>query len=314
MFSNTIMNYSLNHINLKDPVTTLMENIIELHHFIMFHIFLISGLTLWLLIIILDNFINLIKFKDDSSMSVLKDYMSKVARNFPYRRADRVDREGYKFFQLRNITLDSFLKFIIAGNFEQKRVFKDNNYLETVWTLGPCIILMLISLPSFYMLYISEEQINTILVIKAIGYQWYWNYDYSGLFTYYYNIHSEVSLKDNIDIDSYIIESYMEQEEYLDLSKGQLRLLETDNILLIPIGIHVRLIVTSADTLHSFALPSLGVKIDAIPGRLNKMDLYINQMGVFYGQCSEICGVGHGFMPICAYTIPFLNFLVGTLK
>jgi cytochrome c oxidase subunit 2 len=105
----------------------------------------------------------------------------------------------------------------------------------------------------------------------------------------------------------------MEPFEYLNLNQGQFRLLEADNILMLPTHLHLRLIITSMDTLHSFAIPSLGIKVDAIPGRLNKVDIFIYRMGVFYGQCSEICGIGHGFMPICLYAISYLNFLIGDL-
>ena len=105
----------------------------------------------------------------------------------------------------------------------------------------------------------------------------------------------------------------MEPTEFINKEEGGFRLLETDNILILPTNLHLRLIVTSMDTLHSFALPSLGLKVDAVPGRLNKIDLFIYRMGVFYGQCSEICGIGHGFMPICLYAISYLNFLIGNL-
>jgi cytochrome c oxidase subunit 2 len=101
--------------------------------------------------------------------------------------------------------------------------------------------------------------------------------------------------------------------EFLEFEKGDLRLLETTDILILPTNVHLRVIVTSMDTLHSFAVPSLGVKVDAIPGRLNKIDIFIYRMGVFYGQCSEICGIGHGFMPICLYAISFLNFFIGDI-
>merc|ERR1711862_275727 len=155
-------------------------------------------------------------------------------------------------------------------------------------TLFPAVILIIISVPSFYMLYISEESVTTVLTVKVVGYQWYWTYDY-------------------------IIESYMEPEEYLNKEEGSFRLLETDNILILPTRVHLSIIVTSMDVLHSFCVPSLGVKIDAVPGRLNKMDIFIYRMGVFYGQCSEICGIGHGFMPICLHAVSFLNFLIGDL-
>jgi len=158
------------------------------------------------------------------------------------------------------------------------------------------------------MLYLSEESIETLLTVKAIGYQWYWTYDFTDLFPFLYNLKTS-----EVDIDDFLIESYMEPTEFINKEEGGFRLLETDNILILPTNLHLRLIVTSMDTLHSFALPSLGIKVDAVPGRLNKIDLFIYRMGVFYGQCSEICGIGHGFMPICLYAISYLNFLIGNL-
>ena len=268
-----------NRIGLKAPATALMENIIELHHFIFFFILLISGLVMWLLVQIIDNFIYLYNFK-------LKIINNKVFGH-----------------------LDHFLSYSLVAKLYNKRLFKENKFLEAAWTLFPGIILIIISIPSFFMLYLAEESIETLLTIKAVGFQWYWTYDYTDLFPFWYNLKTPGKL----DIDDYIIESYMDPLEYLDLSKGEFRLLEADDILVLPINIHLRLIITSMDTLHSFGLPSLGLKVDAIPGRLNKVDIYINRMGVFYGQCSEICGIGHGFMPISLHAVSYLNFLIGDL-
>lgn len=262
-------------IGFKDPVTVLLDNIIDLHHFIFFFIILISGLVSWQLIQIIDNFI------------YLNNFVLVNSKN--------------------NLNSNKILAYILAIKGLKNRSFKENNWLEACWTVFPAFILILISFPSFYMLYLAEESIETLLTVKAVGYQWFWTYDFTDLFPVWYNIDT------NLDMDDYIIESYMEPTEYLNLEEGQFRLLETDDILVLPINLHLRLIVTSMDTLHSFALPSLGIKVDAIPGRLNKIDVFIYRMGVFYGQCSEICGIGHGFMPICLYAVSYLNFLVGDI-
>ena len=262
----------LDYMGFKDPATALTENIIELHHFIFFFILLISGLVIWLLIQIIENFIYIYNFN----------------------------------FKKTSSTLDKVLVYINAQVNYKTRLFKENKYLEACWTFLPAVILIIISIPSFYMLYLSEESIDTVLTVKAIGFQWYWTYDYTDLFPFWYNLKTS-----ELDINDFLIESYMEPTEYLSKTEGQLRLLETDNILILPTNLHLRLIVTSMDTLHSFALPSLGVKVDAIPGRLNKIDIFIYRMGVFYGQCSEICGIGHGFMPVCLFAISYLNFLLG---
>nr|WRW54347.1 cytochrome c oxidase subunit 2 [Citrus maxima] len=143
------------------------------------------------------------------------------------------------------------------------------------------IILMFIAIPSFALLYSMDEVVvDPAITIKAIGHQWYWTYEYSD-----YNSSDEQSL---------IFDSYMIPED--DLELGQLRLLEVDNRVVVPAKTHLRIIVTSADVLHSWAVPSLGVKCDAVPGRLNQISISVQREGVYYGQCSEICGTNHAFM------------------
>lgn len=154
--------------------------------------------------------------------------------------------------------------------------------LEIIWTVIPSIILLGIAIPSFSLLYAIDEIVNPILTVKIIGHQWYWSYEYGDP---NYNKNS-----------SFSYDSYMVPDD--DILFGHYRLLETDNSLILPIKTQIRLIVTSADVLHSWAVPSLGIKMDACPGRLNQVSLFIKREGTFYGQCSEICGVNHGFMPI----------------
>lgn len=155
--------------------------------------------------------------------------------------------------------------------------------IEIIWTIFPSIILMFIAIPSFALLYSMDEVVvDPAITIKAIGHQWYWTYEYSD-----YNSSDEQSLT---------FDSYMIPED--DLELGQLRLLEVDNRVVVPAKTHLRLIVTSADVLHSWAVPSLGVKCDAVPGRLNQISILVQREGVYYGQCSEICGTNHAFMPI----------------
>lgn len=155
--------------------------------------------------------------------------------------------------------------------------------IEILWTIFPSIILMFIAIPSFALLYSMDEVVvDPAITIKAIGHQWYWTYEYSD-----YNSSDEQSLT---------FDSYMIPED--DLELGQLRLLEVDNRVVVPAKTHLRIIVTSADVLHSWAVPSLGVKCDAVPGRLNQISILVEREGVYYGQCSEICGTNHAFMPI----------------
>jgi len=161
--------------------------------------------------------------------------------------------------------------------------FTHSSLLEIIWTIIPAMLLMLIAIPSFTLLYSLDELIDPNLTLKIIGHQWYWSYEYSDYTAF---------LKQNtITFDSYMINAK-------DLNSGAFRLLEVDNRVILPEKKHIRLLITSADVLHSWAVPSFGIKIDACPGRLSQISLFLNRKGVFYGQCSEICGINHGFMPI----------------
>ena len=165
--------------------------------------------------------------------------------------------------------------------------------IELIWTITPALILIAIAFPSFRLLYLLDEVISPTITIKVVGHQWYWSYEYSD----YINESGE-----SIEFDSYMIPES-------DLELGQFRLLDVDNKVIIPTDTHVRLIVTGADVIHSFAVPSLGVKIDCVPGRLNQTSILAERTGVFYGQCSEICGVWHGFMPIAVEAVSVQDYL-----
>ena len=140
-----------------------------------------------------------------------------------------------------------------------------------------------------------DEIIDPMLSIKVIGHQWFWSYEYSDYTT--------LNLTEDT---SFIFDSYMILDE--DLLLGQFRLLEVDNSVVLPTHTHIRAIITSTDVLHSWAVPSLGIKIDACPGRLNQISMFINRPGVYYGQCSEICGINHGFMPIAIEAVIFKEY------
>nr|YP_010330479.1 cytochrome c oxidase subunit 2 [Rhodella violacea]UNJ19087.1 cytochrome c oxidase subunit 2 [Rhodella violacea] len=161
-----------------------------------------------------------------------------------------------------------------------------NTFLEWLWCLFPVLIVISISIPSLALL-ITEDQadIAEVPTIKIIGHQWYWEYD---LLT--------GSLFEDSKSEPTNFDSYMVAEE--DLEKGQFRLLEVDNRLHLPVGQKIRLLITSADVLHSWTVPSFGIKCDAVPGRLNTVITTLQRTGVFYGQCSEICGSSHALMPI----------------
>lgn len=182
--------------------------------------------------------------------------------------------------------------------------FSHQTTLETIWTLAPVLIILGIAVPSFVLLYAVDVMVDSSVTIKAIGKQWYWNYELE--FPYLNPSDFHLNFKRRI-FDSYII-------NITDLITGQLRNLEVDQSLLIPLKTHVDLIVTADDVLHSFSLPSAGVKVDAVPGRLNHMGIFIERPGVFYGQCSELCGTNHGFMPIRALALTYDSYVFANEK
>ena len=186
-----------------------------------------------------------------------------------------------------------------VGEYEIGTSLKDLNHgsvIEVVWTISPAIILVLIAFPSFRLLYLMDEMIEPTITIKAVGHQWYWTYEYTD--TLGGECHPDGVSSAQADVAPLALdfESYMVPTDSLEA--GDLRLLEVDNRVVLPVDTLVRVVVTGADVIHSWAVPSLGVKIDAIPGRLNQTSLDINREGVYYGQCSELCGVNHAFMPI----------------
>ena len=165
--------------------------------------------------------------------------------------------------------------------------------IELIWTITPAIVLILIAFPSFKLLYLMDEVSDPSMSILAEGHQWYWSYQYPDF------INAE---EEFVEFDSYIVPES-------DLEEGTLRMLEVDNRVIVPEDTHIRFILTSGDVIHSFACPALGLKCDAYPGRLNQISAYINREGVFYGQCSEICGILHSSMPIVIESVSIENFV-----
>nr|ABV71218.1 cytochrome oxidase subunit II [Dicranomyia swezeyi]ABV71220.1 cytochrome oxidase subunit II [Dicranomyia swezeyi]ABV71223.1 cytochrome oxidase subunit II [Dicranomyia swezeyi] len=163
--------------------------------------------------------------------------------------------------------------------------------IEVIWTILPAIVLIFIALPSLRLLYLMDEINNPSITLKTIGHQWYWSYEYSDFL--------------NIEFDSYMIPTN-------ELNIEGFRLLDVDNRVVLPMNSQIRILVTAADVLHSWTIPAFGVKVDATPGRLNQTNFLINRPGVFYGQCSEICGANHSFMPIVIESVPsnyFINWI-----
>lgn len=208
----------------------------------------------------------------------LQDAFSPVIEEFMY------------FHDFTNMILLFILSFVglilisILFNTIVHKSLLEGQILECIWTLIPALILIQIALPSLVLLYTLEEyRRDKGISLKATGHQWYWTYEYPEV--------SPLSESGLSRFDSYMVPSRQ-------LEQGDFRLLETDNRVNLPSQIPIRVLVTSADVLHSWAIPRLGLKVDAVPGRLNQLRVEINSVGVFYGQCSEICGANHRFMPI----------------
>jgi len=253
------------NISFQEPVTLAMEGIFALNQIIMIYlIIVVLFVGYFLLNILIDFYYYVYNFNKD------------LDTNIPI-----------EFFETyNNVT--------------------HNTNLEIGWTLTPTFILLTISIPSFYLLFLMDESYFNTYTLKAIGHQWYWSYEIGGL-----DIHEDGRISSVAEQPIYlrttklgqyqIFDSYLIDEA--DLIFGDFRLLEVTEYPVIPLDTTFALLVTATDVLHSFALPSFGIKIDAVPGRLNQVSVMPIQTGTFYGQCSELCGVGHGFMPITVQVV-----------
>nr|QFZ89456.1 cytochrome oxidase subunit II [Megascolecidae sp. YN201758-01] len=186
------------------------------------------------------------------------------------------------------LTVVGYALITLMFNKYINRYILETQTIETVWTILPALILLVLALPSLPILYITDEVSNPSLTVKTIGHQWYWSYEYTDFM--------------NVEMDSYMMQT-------MDLTPGDFRLLEVDNRIVVPMQLEVRMLITAADVLHSWTIPSLGVKVDAVPGRLNQIGFTTSHPGVFYGQCSEICGANHSFMPIAMEVVDSKSFM-----
>nr|YP_010326871.1 cytochrome c oxidase subunit II [Olene inclusa]UNP54132.1 cytochrome c oxidase subunit 2 [Olene inclusa] len=184
--------------------------------------------------------------------------------------------------------LVGYLMVSLLFNKFTNRFLLEGQMIELIWTILPAITLIFIALPSLRLLYLLDELNNPLITLKSIGHQWYWSYEYSDFY--------------NIEFDSYMIQPN-------DMNSYNFRLLDVDNRIVLPMNNQIRIMVTATDVIHSWTIPSLGVKIDANPGRLNQTNFFINRPGIFFGQCSEICGTNHSFMPIVVESISIKNFI-----
>nr|YP_009538080.1 cytochrome c oxidase subunit II [Limenitis cleophas]AYN60862.1 cytochrome c oxidase subunit 2 [Limenitis cleophas] len=183
--------------------------------------------------------------------------------------------------------LVSYLMINLFFNKYINRLLLEEQMIELIWTILPAITLIFIALPSLRLLYLLDELNNPLITLKSIGHQWYWSYEYSDF--------------NNIEFDSYMTQT--------NNNLSNFRLLDVDNRIILPMNNQIRILITATDVIHSWSIPSLSVKVDANPGRLNQTSFFINRSGIFFGQCSEICGANHSFMPIVIESIPIKNFI-----
>nr|UEK75919.1 cytochrome c oxidase subunit II [Meranoplus bicolor] len=167
------------------------------------------------------------------------------------------------------------------------RFLLHGHLIELIWTILPMFILILIAIPSLKILYLTDELHTNKLTLKTIGHQWYWSYEYSDF--------------SSLEFDSFMI-------PFNQLKNNEFRLLDVDNRCILPFNFPIRVLTTSMDVIHAWTVPSLGIKMDSTPGRLNQMMMFMNRPGLFFGQCSEICGTNHSFMPIVIESTNFKNF------
>nr|YP_011014825.1 cytochrome c oxidase subunit II [Gergithus frontilongus]WQB38506.1 cytochrome c oxidase subunit II [Gergithus frontilongus] len=191
-------------------------------------------------------------------------------------------------FTMMIITMiTTMVLFMMYSNVKNKfpnRTLMENQKLETIWTMVPAMLLIMIALPSLKILYLMEEINNPSITIKAMGHQWYWTYQFSD-------------------------KKKFEMESYMTKKKNKIRLLDVDNRIAMPFETQTRMIISSSDVIHSWTIPSIGMKMDAVPGRLNQISFSMKKPGIFMGQCSEICGTNHSFMPITVESINMKKFI-----
>lgn len=287
--------YGLNQIGFQNSATPIAEGIIDLHDYIMFYIIIVFIFVSWVYFDILFQNLEVFNFNFQEEIIKIEMFAGVFGLDFVLRRL---------YFLLNRINH--------ATN------------LEIVWTLLPSLVLITIAVPSLSLLYSMDELLYPKLTLKVIGFQWYWIYEYSDTFVNdcmvvgnfqgfspmgFRTLFNDIAVKYvNLQCADLIVESYMVPEAELNRASDH-RLLSVDNWILLPIDMHIRVLVTGSDVLHSWAVPSLGIKIDAVPGRLNQVAVYLKRQGIFYGQCSEPCGVNHGFMPIVLKSVSYSQFI-----
>lgn len=278
-------------IYFQDAATPQMEGIIRLHNHIITFLVAIFLFVLYIFVRTLNIFYSKVNGWRAMAIRRLK---KKRAFGLRYRNRDANMIFSHALFLFR------FVHHKTHGT-----------VIELIWTILPSFILLFIAYPSFALLYSLDEVVDTRYNIKIVGHQWYWSYEY----LYFLNKDSTTNSLDkvpfNLSVDSYMIteaDLLSQISDYVLPNHKLFRLLNVDNPLFLPTDVNVRLLITSSDVLHSWAVPSLGVKVDAVPGRLNQALIYIKRDGIYFGQCSEICGVNHGFMPIEVHALNIFDW------
>nr|YP_010181525.1 cytochrome c oxidase subunit II [Eurycantha calcarata]QVD43186.1 cytochrome c oxidase subunit II [Eurycantha calcarata] len=189
------------------------------------------------------------------------------------------------------VTTVTYIMIMLIINNNTDRNLLEGQMIELIWTVTPALTLFFIATPSLRLLYLMDEINMPMMTTKTVGHQWYWTYEYS-------------------DFNDTEFDSYMNNQDNIN----NLRLLDVDNRMILPSNTFIRMIVTSTDVIHSWTLPSTGVKVDGTPGRLNQASLMLNRNGLIFGQCSEICGMNHSFMPIVVESVPMNTFIKWMMK
>jgi cytochrome c oxidase subunit 2 len=263
-----------------DSATPVMEGIVDLHNHIFFYLVIVLIFVGWI--------------------------FSNIVYTF-----------GLRHEFIKQNEADKHMDFI--EDLEQVRHVVHGSIIEVIWTLIPCVILVMIAIPSFALLYSMDEiGFASSITFKVVGHQWYWTYDFTDEYyrfmEYWFGFFGNTQIADKVELKNYsltgaskLFDSYMIDTN--DLKEGYHRFLEVDRQIVLPTRVHVEVFVSAADVLHSWSVNALGVKIDAVPGRINRTSFFIKREGTYYGQCSEICGVNHGFMPIVIKAVPVSTYL-----
>lgn len=277
---------TLGQKSFQDPATPVMESIIGLHHTIFFFLVVIFCFVVYMLVLICIKFNLILSITAKRVLSAINLLIRNKTKDF-----NTISSLLGSAFNVEDIKKTSYFKkekFEFISTYSVLKKWTHQAQLEIVWTVIPSLILISIAVPSFVLLYALDAGAADpfCIIVKVVGHQWYWSYQFLNV--------DESLLLQGSNFDSYMISNEVIQ----NTKHAYKRLLDTDNALWLPLNRYVRLIITSVDVIHSWAVPSLGVKVDAIPGRLNQTFVLIKRPGIFYGQCSEICGVNHAFMPI----------------